>query len=513
MADAVVSGEFQVAQRFPPQKLGLPPDWSANPTGDDNWQSSLQGLDWLMPLMHAHAGRPEGGYLQAAARVIEDWIRHSPFRGAPSRWSWHDHASAKRLRLFAWLWELYRQDGAFDAQFARLLLASIYQHVLYHLDERNYRRDSNHGLEAIGALLAAALTFAMFRDSGRWRATALGRLEQWIGDNLSPEGFHIEQSPAYHWFVVLRLAAMDRFLRANGAEQRWLSEAMGRAAAAWPHLVKPNGEVPTVGDSGPEAPADWPRILALYWGRAAPAGDTHASGFIISPRAGYAIWRAGAGDEQDLYALFRCRAFESPHCHYDALSFVLYGLGRDWLVDPGYLNYHEWDPRRRYLRSPRAHSLVLVGERGFRTGESGVVESGRGEAGDHVTSFHVLPGVRHTRRVLVAGPRQVRIDDRVQRGGRPVVWRQLFQIATGLQVHISSATEARLVASDGNWCAIRQSAPGTWTVVEGQRKPHLQGWHSPRYGAWEPRPTLSFRPGPGVGELQTSLLLLQSPRG
>ena len=237
-----------------PEKLGLPPRGDADPRGDYNWLSTLQGMEWVAPLVHAHHGQPERGWLQTVASVIADRIGHNPFRGAPSRWSWHDHATAKRLRLFAWFWEHYRQSEAFDPEFARLLLASVYQHVQYGLDERNYRHDSNHGLEATGALLAAALTFSMFRQAAEWEVTALARLDRWLTDNLSPEGFHLEQSPAYHWFVLLRLAAIERFLRANGRAAPALSRASERAARAWPWLLKPDGTMPAVGDSAPGAP-------------------------------------------------------------------------------------------------------------------------------------------------------------------------------------------------------------------------------------------------------------------
>lgn len=93
-----------------------------------------------------------------------------------------------------------------------------------------------HGLEGIGSLLAAGITFPMFREAEGWTEAAFGRLEQWLKDNLSPEGFHLEQSPAYHWFVLLRLAAIDRFLRANRRQVSYLVKSPREA-----HLVAPEG--------------------------------------------------------------------------------------------------------------------------------------------------------------------------------------------------------------------------------------------------------------------------------
>ena len=522
-ADALLAGQFRPANRWEPQPLGFPPPWGADPFDDDNWVSALHGLEWLIPLVHSHAGDPEKGYLEKAKFAIEDWILRNPFRRAPSRFSWHDHAAAKRLRLFTWFWEQYRESDEFDPEFARLLLASVYQHVLYHLDERNYRPDSNHGLEGIGALWAAGITFPFFRDARSWEAKAAERLRQWLADNLSPEGFHMEQSPSYHWFVLLRMAAIDRFLRANGRDEPVLTEAAERAAAVWPHLLRPDGQIPPIGDSGTEAPQDWRGLLERRWGRTVPkpteatgpAVSTDRRGLVVSPRAGYAVFRsAGLSDEeskQDIHVVFRCRAFVSPHCHYDALSFVLYGLGRDWLVDSGYLNYHEWDPRRQYLRSPRAHTLVLIGDHDFRTQQNDLADWGRTEDGDYAVAYHDLPRGRHARRLLLMRSGEILLRDEVQHTGRRwLPWAQLFQIAPDLEVVPVSDRETYLKAQDGSGCVIRQDVRGQWRVVRGQERPRLQGWYSPAYGQWEPSTTLFFYLPLGVSRVESRLTLEQS---
>lgn len=503
-ADVLLGGRFRPAGRWPAQELGFPPAWDADPFDDDNWLSGLHSLEWLIPLVHAHAGDPRRGYLEACARAIEDWVVHNPFRGAPSRYSWHDHAAAKRLRLFAWFWEQYRGSESFDPGFARVLVASVYQHARYHLDERNYRPDSNHGLEAIGSLLAAAITFSAFREASDWEQVARTRLVQWLADNLSPEGFHLEQSPSYHWFVLLRLAAIDRFLTVNGHPDPGLAEAVARAARAWPWLVHPDGCVPTIGDGSAQVPADWRRVLARRWGRPVPDADEQR-GMMVSPRAGYAVFRSGES-RGALHVVFRCRWFVSPHCHYDGLSFVLHARGRLWLGDPGFLNYHEWDPRRQYLRSPRAHSLVIIGAGDWRGAPSECMEWAQSEHGGYVVSYHDLPCGRHARRMEVRFPDTVVVQDRIEAGTRrPRPWCQLFQVAPGLAARIVSPREAHLVAGDGSRCVIMQSREGRWEVVTGEMRPILQGWHSPGYGEWKPGTTLIFQVPPGQPEMETVL--------
>jgi hypothetical protein len=230
---------------------------------------------------------------------------------------------------------------------------------------------------------------------------------------------------------------------------------------------------------------------------------------LVSKEAGYAVFastHAPSGDPDATYVLFRCRAFESPHCHYDALSFILYGLRRDWVVDSGYLSYHEWDPRRRYLRSPDAHSLVVIGSGRHRTGASECVEWSPTEEGGRVVSYHDLPGGRHTREITFTRPHTLLVRDQVEftrRRWRP--WCQLFQCAQDLDVRVVSGREAELVAGDGARCALRQSATGEWRVARGEEKPALQGWYSESYGEWAPGLTLIFSPTLGTTEVETEL--------
>jgi hypothetical protein len=235
-----------------------------------------------------------------------------------------------------------------------------------------------------------------------------------------------------------------------------------------------------------------------------PAAPAERS--IVSSRAGYAIFRSEEDEADSVYVLFRCRAFISAHCHYDALSFVFFGLGRDWLVDSGYLNYHEWDRRRQYLRAPRAHSLVTIGDDDLRTGESECLEWGTSEGGNYAVGYHDLRRARHTRRVQMTR-QSLTIVDQIRPARRhPARWAQLYQVAPDLEVEIISDREARLVADTAE-CAITQSFPGQWQLIRGQRKPRLQGWYSEAYGEWAPGITLVFRPVPGAGGLETRLEL------
>ena len=81
--------------------------------------------------------------------------------------------------------------------------------------------------------------------AGRWREVAERRLARYIVANFSSEGFNLEQSPSYHWYVLELLGQVVEFLRDNqqsvpGNVQRVLNNGV----SVWPWLIRPDGAVP-----------------------------------------------------------------------------------------------------------------------------------------------------------------------------------------------------------------------------------------------------------------------------
>jgi glycosyltransferase involved in cell wall biosynthesis len=506
-AGHLLAGRFRGHNRFPWMYLGVPPPWDVNPVDNRTWDFGRHALEWLVSLVTVAAADGDERCWSLARRVLEDWIESNSKPPGLSRYAWNDHTGAIRLRIICWFWELWRHSDAFEEGLARLLLASVYQHALFMLDERHYRPDSNHGLEMDASLLAAALTFPEFDMASRWRREALRRLVRYVARNFSPEGFHLEQSPSYHSFVLQRLGHVVGFLREN-LEQvpDRLERALEAAASVWPYLVRPNHTLPTVGDSDLSAgPREWRAVLERSWGRKVPpaaassALNARSDGadFLLSFPAGYAIFTAydvtaGESDTVDTHLLFKCNSFQSTHCHNDALSFVLYGHGRDWLVDSGYLNYEEGSAEREYMRSARAHNVVLVDERDFDYHPCSLSRWARTAQEDLVEARHELPEAIHTRTLRFRPPAELVITDLLEaRDDLRHSFTQLFHAAPGLQVELISPSSARLEAGDGRACEIEQLGPGGWTVVTGQREP-MQGWFSPTYGELEPAPVLLY---------------------
>lgn len=502
------AGWFRPTDAFEELPLGVPPPWDRNPSGNSTWDLNRHSLRWLKPLVEVWRSTGDPECLALAQRVIRDWRAHNERRPGATPMVWASHAPANRLRLLCWFWELYRTSDDLEERFARELLELISGHADFIAGGAEYRPRANHGLEQNLALVEAASVVPELANAPRWRDVARSRLRKYVAENFSREGFHLEQSPGYHWFVLRGLGSLAGFLRANGLPPvPGVDETARRAASVWPYLIKPNNEVVNIGDTHAVAAGSDRELWEHWWGAGnvpPPAGSTvrnprpEPGEFVLSFAAGYAIFTAYARDavrpEPDTYALFKCNAFEYAHYHRDALSFVLYGLGRDWLVDSGLYDYMETHPERTYMRSARAHNLVLVDEADFELGPVRLMDSGRTARHDFVKAQHQLPNAVHTRAFYFVPPRAVEIRDQlVARDARKHRFSQLLHVAPGLQVKIVSERCAHLVAPDGRTCVIEQSGtPGAWRVVTGQRRPYWQGWYSPGFQQIEAAPVLYY---------------------
>lgn len=516
------AGEFRPAELFAWRPLGVPPPWDDNPLNNNSWDFYRHSLTWVAPLVKAWVCDGDEESFALLRTVVHDWRENNGERPGASRYAWYDHSLVYRLRVFCWLWELGRRQEVLDEDFAAELAELIHVHAELLAGGELYAPRSNHGVEQSSALVEAAILFPEFRDAERWAETARRRLATYVAENFSPEGFHLEQSPAYHWYVLSRLGKLAAYLRAVGQPPvAGLEETVRRAASVWPYLVRPDGRIANVGDTHDQQARD----VRAYWRRWCPAASFEVAAstlpsprrtpgeFLLSFEAGYAVFTAysidGAPPAADTYVLYKCNAFPYAHYHTDALSFIMYGLGRDWLVDPGAYAYEPEAPERKYVRSSRAHNVVLIDGQDFELGRVELVDFGRDAGGDYVCARHHLRQATHTRTLVFMSPHAVRIvDELVATDGKPHTYTQLFHLAPALRPVVESDRRARAGAADvASGCApdaavdwppaaalviTQTGASGRWQVVCGQKEPHWQGWFSPGYLQIRPAPTLCY---------------------
>lgn len=519
------AGDFLAAARYEWLPIGVPPPWDVNPADSRNWDHFRHAWQWLAPLVKVWIGDGDIDSFALLQAVIRDWAVHADAAADVTLFVWADHTTAHRLRVLSWVWDLFRTSELLEEEFARELLTMIYTHAEFTASGVTYRAYSNHGMEQNIALLEVGITQSEFAAAERWRVTARQRLSQFLADNFSPNGFHLEQSPGYHWYVLARLGNLIRFLRINGEPiSTDLQAVTWRAGGLWPYLLRPDNRVANVGDTGVRVMRDHLVDFPSWWGDAVPqpAPSTlpnprdDAGEFMLDFDAGYAIFTGYALSDPlrspDTYVLFKCNAFKFAHNHDDALSFILYGLGRDWLVDAGWYSFDD-EPERAYVVSSRAHNVVLVDGADFALGNVELVDSGRTEARDFVSTRHHLENATHTRTIALHPPRTVIIHDHLQSIDELThSYMQVFHADPELSVEIVSDRRAELVAPNGDRCIVEQfGQSGTWTVVVGQESP-LQGWHSANFEQFEPAVALIYTsPQATDFEFETRLQLIAAP--
>lgn len=499
-------GQFRPSSLFDWEPLGVPPPWESLQSRGGTYQFYLHAMGWTVPLVRDWAENGHQRSLELALACWRAWAARygQPTDAAPRAWS--DHAVSYRTRVLCWMWELWRRSDAFDPETAGRLLEWMQRHGDWLADDRNYPPQSNHGLHMDASLIALAVTVPELPQAAAWRQHAIERVRRFVRGGFSRQGFYLEQAPFYHWYVLTNFGQLAVFLRANGQPvPEAVEQTLRRGLAAWPWLVRPDGRVPNIGDSGSAIPDDWPK-RARSWLNAdppPPAADSSpnprgdGSRMLVDPQAGYAIFRSGGAAPHDgFYAVFRCNATPySNHCHDDALSFELFARGRDWFVDSGKYSYDARRSLRKYMVSPAAHSRVLIDGVDASFPPVRVLRSERTAEADLVVARIEYACCWHTRRFEVRPPATVVIEDTIEaRDGQPRRVRQLWHTAPGLEVKIVTPQVAVLAAPDGTRCTVRQTNDaGQWQIVRGQTDPEPMGWYSRDFGEVVPIATLIYR--------------------
>ncbi|MBI4600419.1 MAG: alginate lyase family protein [Planctomycetes bacterium] len=521
-SDLLLEGRLELHEHEP---VSVPRDlsWDEDPLNDKTWRWTLHAMPYVEWLTDSFVATRDGRFLERAEDLVLDWIEDNLFclGSPPSRMSWHDHATALRVRAWLPFWEQWVKSHLFDEPKAELLLRAVAAHGERLASEAFYTRSHNHGIDQDVALIAIATAFPELRKAREWRDLACARLRTQVFETISPAGVHLEHSAGYHFHTLGVLTAACDFMSRHGiaVEGLDLEEVLRKMARVAAYLIQPDGHIVPIGDTTHEPSLDTSDpVLALHAerdpvlrfaltrGREGSPGD----GSVVFEREGYAIfrdaWRPEPDFEKGLHVVLTAAANPGlAHKQADDLSFTFFGLGRELIVDPGHYSYDELDPARRYAVSARAHNVVLVDGEGF-SGYSARIEAHALQEGHAVVqaSHDNYPGLRHRRTLLYVRPATLFVIDEVGpagAGGGPAaarVFEQLFHLGPGLKPLVGPGRSSVRAASGGPGepgvelrVVAMVDGKGTAEVVEGQAEP-LQGWISRGHRDLRPAPVLKL---------------------
>ncbi len=528
VGDQVLGSTFKLLE-FPPVKLPADLSWDEDPLKDRTWQWALHRMPFVAALTERYKSSGESRYLGRAEGLIRDWVNdnHRYFRQPPSRYAWHDHVTALRVRDWLPFWEAWTRSPLCEDSRGEKILQAIVAHAERLADPRFYTKAHNHGMEQDIALLAIACTFPELRKSLEWSRLAASRLKNQVEAIVSPDGVQLEHSAEYQVFTMGILMQARDFAFRNAlslVDGLSLDSTLAKMARFAAYLVQPNGMLAPLGDtsSAPPITADHPILsshsmtdpvlrFVLTRGAEGEPGLTSA----VYLKEGYAIfrdaWRRGPEPDPSLYLLFTAAAHAGRvHKHSDDLSFILFARGRDLLVDAGQHSYEAGDPGREYVVSAPAHNVVLVDGKGFTGFTARLGGHVAGEDFDLVQGSHEnYPGIRHRRTLFYSRPAAIFVIDELKPvspeapGGAASAshdFEQLFHLASDLSAVVEEGRSTVLAQPKGGSPAagpilrIAQLGDGRGSalVVEGSKDP-FQGWVSRSYRGLEPAPVAIFK--------------------
>jgi hypothetical protein len=492
---------------FPATFLPDEPNWAEDPFHDSNWQWSFHCLTVIRYLLAAHRKRGDSSCLERAEALLFSWMRHNYSPTPPSRYSWNDHSTALRLENLLYYLEYARHRGITPKGMTALLEA-VHSHAMVLVDGEFYNEHTNHGLDQSCILYLAGAAFPEFEEASGWREIGQARIRSELAFAFTSEGVHVENSPSYHMILLRRLLEIDAMLRnyeghGVGPGLDDLLEEAFRFAA---YVIKPDGKLPTVGDSESVTVKDTANFRAAGGVRGYEEfkfsvsqgcqGIAPAALHFAWPKSGYAILRGGwetLGFADSFYLLFKAGFLSSYHKHDDDLSFVLSNKGEDWIIDSGLYRHAAKDAFRQYMLAPWAHNTVTVDHLLMSRGKSHIGNSQIDHfVSDALTgaatikgSHRLYPGLNVERELAYRRPGSFTIMDRViSEDGNERTFRILFHVPIDKEITISDRSVLVRSSRTGQELNLRVLTGDVRHVyaVSGQETPRLQGWTSLSYG-------------------------------
>ena len=480
-------------------------DWSENPFDDWTWQFYFHSLRMVSHLLNAYEISGNITYLQESKWFIESWIKHnpSPDEQASPR-AWDDHSTANRISTFIYFWDNYRNSEIFEEEFAVELLNMMRKHGEYTADSSNYYWGHNHGIYQDRSLLQLGTLFPIFDDSKEWIEISNYRLELHLDDGVTDSGVHKEHSPAYHLLVMKLFMDIDNFNNHYHNNNEKLSSIVYKMQEFLIHIAKPDGTVPSVGDSFNDNVLKHPvesvtNEHLMFEITNGEQGVEIEENNIVYTDAGIAIFKNNWDFEKPIYfSLFN--AYHSfVHKQSDDLSFVLTYGDTDFFVDGGKYNFVESDPYRIFIRSVFAHNTISVDNETYDFREESfignpVIENFYiGPDYSFVKANHcIFAGVEITRTVIFFNQGAVYIHDSIKSDDFHS-YSQIFNIGQDVSLDVNDSRNISLTSmSDSSTINLIQlNDIDGFASYYGSLDP-MRGWKSTTFNQVEPINSLIY---------------------
>jgi hypothetical protein len=507
---------LMVISKLDPIPFELPPDWGRIDLGR-TFLAELHSWRLLTNFLTAYQETGHEEYRTVLETLADDWIEKNPYAKPAHERAWHEGAMAKRILVLLNLFNHYKNADDDSRLRLRTILAMIIQHAEFFAWGEHYSRAGNHGIRQDIGMIAAAIAMPEAKNARSWLRIATDRLQhQQVEPGFSREGVWREHSPGYHDYVMSLFNDLLDIVDENEADVDlgFIRELSFRSRRYMAHVLTPRGLLPPVGDSAERELnisrwSDGPAVRYSASGGEEGTPPDELDGFF--PDAGEAIFRDTWGHDplsaRNAFYIHMHAAFHPGfgHRHADDLSFVMYGLGRWWIIETGKWGYEKgkW---RHYVESAQAHNAYTFDGATLHWSddrdpdkdanfEDALVSSDTLAAVRGCTNRFAPDDTRVTRTfVFLRERRTLLLLDHLQSPHRGD-WRGHFQLPPDLEPRIVG--EARIVGRAPTHPDLEleiTGEPGQVDSVDiaiGSEDP-LLGWYSPAFLEMVPAPTVVF---------------------
>ncbi len=461
------------------------------------WEPArLQHLTLLLVYLVQHDDKTECAEIELfIKREVLAWLEANPFlKGLHYR-----SAMECGLRIPVFFYCL-RLLHTFTSAESKRLSDAVFLHAWW--IERNLSLFSSRGNHTVCE--ASGLVFAglLFRDEAKgrsWMDKGIRLLRQELDHQILADGGPLEQSFAYHRFVMdLYWLTLDLLEQNNLHQCRDMRNQLLEGERFLSLVSYGDGSFPSVGDDD--------------GGYAIAPAVTPCRGIVQEPdngcytfdSAGYTAIRGNS----DLRVLFDHGPLGMPplynHGHADALSVTLAMGGDELLIDSGTFRYNGAPAERAYFKGTGAHNTVVVD--GFDQAEQVTgfiwkspfssrllrkeqIDGGFLFEAEHTGYARLQQPVMHRRTLIYTPQKSVLLKDQFVGDG---------EHEFSLQFHLHP--DALVNEIDG-WWRIDRAGGTIWLkllddfqleLLQGEEN-SLTGWYAPSYGIKQPAPTLRCR--------------------
>ncbi len=495
--------------RFDPAYLPPPLNWTEDPYDEKFWRYVFYGLRPTAHLLWAFRETGESRYRDKLIEVIKSFAANS----RNSDFSWDKHGTAYRaMVLVNTYWKLKHSDDLSKDE-AKMFERLIVDDARFLEDPEHFEAGFNHGFAEAAALLLIAENFPQFEESPRWRDLALSRYDSLLKDIIGTDGFIIENSAYYQFYVLTQVYQLSQWAKEYGVtlspEVEPVLERMTRFAS---YVVQPDGRIPMLGASqGLLVRKHQPELLARV-GLAFPefahmltagmCGTAPADRLAVFESSGVAVMRSSFDPALDYqsqtHVVFDMGPYRTNHSHLDALNVILYSAGRTLLTDSGMFT-EEPGEEESYFRSTRAHNTVTVDGVDQLAGNAHIGRTAQEGRWLYQSGFHDLyDGVLHWRAVMLLDKDVVLVLDRLT-SESPHSYEQRWHFQPDLSVSMEGGKAFVVDGTGKRVLQIIQAPPEQAPVytVRGATEP-FDGWYSEAYEVRKDTSVLAY-PREGTG--------------